>query len=312
MAAIRISDPGYLGAATNNVSFSTLGCCLMSVPARQQPFRVRRAIAPPPPAPTYWSGFYIGAFGGWGWNNQNDWRCVSVPGAEEEGCFGQLIGTNHSQSALSGGLAGGQIGYDWRWDRVVLGLQADGAWADIKGSAGNPLNPRDQRCGFALGQGSQDQTVECRTTITAMADLTARAGYLFWENTLIYGKFGINWSSIDFQVLNDVGFSGTCGPPGSQPGPHPGYNANSVGRVSPTVGIGIEQRIWNGLSVFGEYDFVANGGSYTNLNTGGTGAGGCTADFVSTTTIRDTNIVKFGLNWTFGSGLLGAPLVAKY
>ena len=269
--------------------------------------------APPPPAPTSWSGFYIGGFGGWGWNNRNDWQCNFVPAilGGEGVCAESPLGiaTNHSQSALSGGVAGGQIGYDWRWSQVVLGLQADGMWANIRGSSGNPLNLRDGRCGF---NGFTDQTVECRTTIKAMADLTARAGYLFWQNTLVYGKFGINWSQIDFQVLNDVGFSGTCGPLGSSPGPHPGYNANSVGRVSPTVGVGVEQRFWSGLSVFAEYDFVANGGSYTNLNTGGTGAFGCTRDFVSTTTIRDTNIVKAGLNWTFDSGLLGAPLVAKY
>jgi outer membrane immunogenic protein len=268
--------------------------------------------APPPPAPTSWSGFYIGGFGGWGWNGRNDWQCVTSTAFGEvlgEPCqeFPDGIALNHSQSALSGGVAGGQIGYDWRWDRVVLGVQADGMWANIHGSSGNPLNTRDGRCGF---NGAEDQTVECRTNITAMADLTARAGYLFWENTLIYGKAGINWSSIDFQVFNDVAFSGTCADPALS---HAGYNTNRVGRVSPTVGVGIEQRFWSGLSVFAEYDFVANGGSYTNLNTGGTGLGtGCTADFTSTTTIRDTNIVKAGINWTFDSGLLGAPLVAKY
>jgi outer membrane immunogenic protein len=267
--------------------------------------------APPPPAPTSWSGFYIGGFGGWGWNGRNDWGCVDVPALGVEGAcgFDGLIGINHSQSALSGGVAGGQIGYDWRWDRVVLGVQADGMWANIHGDSGNPLSV-DGRCGFT---DNHDQSVDCRTNIKAMADFTARAGYLFWENTLIYGKFGINWSSIDFQVLNDVAVNGACGNFGvGAPFHYPGYNTNSIGRASPTVGVGIEQRFFSGLSVFAEYDFVANGGSYTNLNTGGTGSTGCTRNFVSTTTIRDTNIVKAGINWTFDSGFLGAPLVAKY
>lgn len=280
--------------------------------------------APPPPAPTSWSGFYIGAFGGWGWNGRNDWTCNFVPSIDET-CFAtggippslNPIGIDHSTSALSGGLAGGQIGYDWRWNHVVLGVQADGMWANIRGTAGNPLNTKDGRCGFptvtfvGIGTFPSDQSVDCRTTIKAMADLTARAGYVFWENTLVYGKFGINWSSIDFQVLNDVATFGDCAI-GGLTTRWPGYNTNHVGRVSPTVGVGVEQRFWSGLSVFAEYDFVANGGSYTNLNTGGTGGAGCTRDFVSTTTIRDTNIVKAGLNWTFDSGLLGAPLVAKY
>jgi outer membrane immunogenic protein len=263
-------------------------------------------VKAPPLAPlpsTNWSGFYVGVHGGWGWGGQNDWLCDTSSNFGGFNC-GALIGTNHSSNALSGGLFGGQIGYNWQINNFVVGVQGDGAWTGIKGSAGNPLNLDDGRCSFP---GTPDQTVECRTKIKAMGNLTGRIGYLPWQNTLLYVKGGINWSSIDFQVLNDIGYSGTCGP--APLGTFPGYSANNVVRTSGTVGAGIEQRFANNLSVFGEYDYVNNGGSSTNLNTGGTGNGvGCTADFTTTTTTKGTNIVKFGLNYTFGA----APVVAKY
>lgn len=135
-----------------------------------------KALAPPPAPLTDWSGFYIGVHGGYGWNGTNDWEC----------CRGDLIGTNNinggnSWNALKGGLAGGQIGYNWQMNRIVFGVQGDGSWADIKGSAGNPLNLIDGRCSF---DGTPDQTAECRTTIRAMGNLTARVGYLVTPSTL--------------------------------------------------------------------------------------------------------------------------------
>ena len=61
-----------------------------------------------------WSGFYIGAMGGYGKENTSD------------------VG------ALSGGFAGGTAGYNWQTGAIVLGLEADAAWSDIGASGGIP------------------------------------------------------------------------------------------------------------------------------------------------------------------------------
>jgi len=250
-----------------------------------------KAMAPPPSPVTDWSGFYVGVHGGYGWNGTNDWEAE-----------GNVIGSNNLKggsdwNAMKGGLAGGQIGYNWQMSRMVFGVQGDASWADINGSAGNPLNLTDGRCSF---NGRPDQSAECRTTIRAMGNLTARGGFLATPSTLIYGKAGINWSSIDFQVLNTVDINGgTCGPIGSR---YPGYNTVNRVRAGATAGVGIEQRIWNNVTVFGEYDIMENGGTSNNFNTGGTGVSGCTNDFTSRTTTGATQIVKFGLNYTFGGG----------
>src|SRR3954447_4939705 len=80
--------------------------------------------APPMIAAVYdWSGFYIGANGGWG-SSRNSWNAVP-PNA--------LIGPEGSHDA-TGGTVGGQVGYRWQAGTWVFGLEAQGNWADFKGS----------------------------------------------------------------------------------------------------------------------------------------------------------------------------------
>src|SRR6516165_4802356 len=74
------------------------------------------AVKAPPPAPLpviyNWSGFYIGANGGWG-ESHNCWDFVFVAGPVfSDGCRDR-----------SGGLFGGQIGYRWQTGGFVFGLE---------------------------------------------------------------------------------------------------------------------------------------------------------------------------------------------
>ena len=80
--------------------------------------------APPMVAAVYdWSGFYIGANGGWG-SSRNCWDFLpGVGGSVNDGCHD-----------ASGGTVGGQLGYRWQAGTWVFGLEAQGNWADFKGS----------------------------------------------------------------------------------------------------------------------------------------------------------------------------------
>jgi outer membrane immunogenic protein len=60
---------------------------------------------------TNWSGFYIGAMGGYAAEATSD------------------------PLAIKGGFAGGTLGYNWQFGTVVAGLEIDGAWADISRTA---------------------------------------------------------------------------------------------------------------------------------------------------------------------------------
>ena len=89
-----------------------------------------------------WSGFYIGVNGGWG-SSHKCWDFETPAGAfiAAEGCHD-----------ATGGTAGGQIGYRWQSGTWVFGLEAQGNWADFKGSNVSLLSP-------ALSQPVQDRCV---------------------------------------------------------------------------------------------------------------------------------------------------------
>lgn len=84
-----------------------------------------RPYAMPPPAAAYdWSGFYIGANGGWG-TSHKCWDFTNAAGVfiVSEGCHD-----------ATGGTVGGQAGYRWQSSHLVLGAEAQGNWADFHGS----------------------------------------------------------------------------------------------------------------------------------------------------------------------------------
>jgi outer membrane immunogenic protein len=88
--------------------------------------------APALAAPGYdWSGFYAGAFGGGGYGNHN---VNSALGPNTP--FANYAANYSSQ----GGVAGGEAGYNWQSGRVVLGIEADGFWSDIKGDDAAAVN----------------------------------------------------------------------------------------------------------------------------------------------------------------------------
>src|SRR5450631_1489946 len=88
----------------------------MAAPASAADLAARPYTKAPPPmiAPIYdWTGFYIGANGGWG-QSRNCVDFVGVAGVVvADGC-----------RERSGGLVGGQLGYRWQANQWVFGLEA--------------------------------------------------------------------------------------------------------------------------------------------------------------------------------------------
>src|ERR1700694_4784808 len=106
-----------------------------------------------------WSGFYIGANGGWGSSHD---RSTDVTRALFLGGYDG-----------AGGVGGGPLGYGWQTGAWVLGLEAQGDWADLHGrtqSLGAPLN-----------------SLASRTD--AFGLFTGQVGYA-WNNALLYLKGG--------------------------------------------------------------------------------------------------------------------------
>lgn len=164
-------------------------------------------------APVYdWSGFYIGVNGGGGW--AHDCR-DNVTNVLFLGCYD-----------VSGAVAGGQIGYRWQVQQWVFGLEAQGNWADIKGSVQNLGNVNN-----SLG-----------TRIDAFGLFTGQVGYA-WNNVLLYAKGGaaVVDQRFDF-IVNATG----------EVNPSTGY-ATQWGGV---VGAGLEIGFGGNWSVGFEYDHM--------------------------------------------------------
>ena len=119
--------------------------------------------APPMIAALYdWSGFYVGANGGWG-SSHKCWDNYAL---------GVFVASEGCHDA-TGGVAGAQIGYRWQTGAWVFGLEAQGDWADLKGSNASLVN---------LGFTNQSR-------IDAFGLFTGQVGYAF-NNVLLYVKGG--------------------------------------------------------------------------------------------------------------------------
>jgi len=232
------------------------------------------AKAPPVVAPIYnWGGFYVGLNGG-GASSHNCWNAtnslgVPLPAAPSEGCHD-----------ATGGLAGGQIGYRWQMTNWVFGLEAQGDWANLKGS-------NTSRTGTFGGLPFSNQT-----KIDAIGLFTGQIGYA-WNNVLWYVKGGAAVTDDKYNGVTQ--FAVGAFPVGFA------FDQASGTRWGGAVGTGIEFGFAPGWSVAVEYDHLFMGSSSLNLiNTFG--------GFDRTDSIKqDVDMATVRVNYTFGS-----PVVAKY
>src|SRR5262245_34132474 len=95
-----------------------------------------------------WTGFYIGGNAGYSWGrNDFDLAGTSTTRTQVFRAFGLPAQTQISdvstaaaivgngRADVNGGVAGGQIGYNWQLDRTwVFGLETDLQWSGQKGS----------------------------------------------------------------------------------------------------------------------------------------------------------------------------------
>ena len=129
--------------------------------------------APPMIAAIYdWSGFYIGANGGWG-SSRKCWDSLNGAGAFvfAEGCHD-----------ATGGTAGGQVGYRWQSSAWVFGLEAQGNWADFKGDN-------------IVGAGA----FRNQSKVNAFGLFTGQVGYAA-NNVLLYVKGGAAVTADSYRI----------------------------------------------------------------------------------------------------------------
>lgn len=212
-----------------------------------------------------WTGFYIGINGGWGsahkcWDINNDGAPIAP--AFREGCHD-----------ASGGMVGGQIGYRWQAANWVFGVEAQGDWADLKGS----------NTSLFFGPLLSNQS-----KIDAIGLFTGQVGYA-WNNVLWYVKGG---AAATHDKYNGIAFGVAI-------------DQATETRWGAAVGTGIEVGFAPNWSVGVEYDHLFMGSR--NLNFAGV-IPPVVGVFSRTDNIRqDVDMVTVRVNYRFGG-----PVVARY
>jgi outer membrane immunogenic protein len=242
-----------------------LAALAMAAPAFAADLAARPYTKAPPPmvAAFYdWSGFYIGANGGWGQAHRNPHFDASGTDLD--------LGSHDAD----GGTVGGQIGYRWQASSWVFGLEAQGNWADFKGSHN-----------LSIGGVLIPDTIG-RSKLDAFGLFTGQVGYA-WNNALFYVKGGAAVTSSKYNV--DV----------------LGVNVLSSDddtRWGGTVGAGFEYGFTPNWSAAIEYDHIFQNNHDVAFNAVPNGG------FVGNANIHgDVDLVTARINYRFGG-----PVVARY
>ena len=136
---------------------------------------------PRPRAPTYvpfftWNGFYLGFNAGYGFGTSS-WKDT-------------VLGVSTGNINTSGALLGGTVGYNYQTGGVVMGLEGDIAWSNIKGSTIN-------NC-----------VTTCQTSLSWLGTGRVRLGYAF-DRFLPYVTGGAAFGDVKGSVAGFGSFSNT-------------------------------------------------------------------------------------------------------
>jgi outer membrane immunogenic protein len=212
-------------------------------------------------APVYnWSGFYVGAHGGYGWGN--------VDATTTSATLFFPSGFPLASSSVNGGLGGLQGGFNVQYGAWVFGVEGNYSWADLTGSetTASPL---------VAGAAS---TVN--HSYKWVADVSGRVGYA-WNNWMLYAKGGWAWTHSDGN-FNIVGAGGVTLATGSAGEDRSGY----------LVGGGFEYGFTPNWSAKVEYNYM-DFGTKSITHTSPIGV-------VTTRDQKLTlNVIKAGLNYRF-------------
>ena len=233
----------------------------LALAAGTQAFAADLPVAPPrapvayvaAPPPFTWTAFYIGGNLGAGWNH-----------GDISDNLGNTWGLNNSTTFVGGG----QVGGNYQFNSVVVGIEADFDW-------------------FANNNNSSGGVTVGGTTLQGSSNgrwLTTVTGRLGWaiDRVLLYAKGGGAWVGANNLTILDVSTGNSVA------------FGNSNTNTGWTAGAGVEWAFADNWSVKAEYDYVGLSNDSFTVPSGFRLAG----DSLSTSN-RNISLLTVGINYLF-------------
>ena len=220
--------------------------------------RAPAAYIPAPP-PFSWTGFYIGGNIGAGFNHGNITDSIN----------GASWGLNNNGTFAGGG----QVGGNYQFGVVVVGVEADFEWFANNNNSGGGVT-------FTNNLGST--TLSGSNNGRWLTTVTGRLGYAF-DRVLVYGKGGGAWVGSNNLTVIQVGTPNSVA-----------FNNNNS-NTGWVAGAGVEWAFFNNWTAKLEYDYVGLSnytftlpGTFTPL-----------PNDVFTSSSRNVQMVTVGVNYLF-------------
>jgi outer membrane immunogenic protein len=213
-----------------SAAIASLVATCISAKAADMPIEPANQPAPFVAQVYNWTGFYIGANGGYGWGSQDPLNLL----------------TNRFDAfsaPFSGGMFGGTIGAQIQSGHVVMGVEADLDWANVSGSA--TVVPtiggiRPAGCGACVAS--------LTTKINDISTGRFRVGYAL-DNWLLYATAGLAILGANANVVTVGGFACTTALLSA-------VCSGTDYRLGATAGAGVEYGITPNISARFEYLYI--------------------------------------------------------
>ena len=205
----------------------------------QRDSKDKEVMAAPSPSCDYsWTGFYIGANAGYGWGNA-DTKFIPLPSAAS---FNFLAPTTRNPDP-DGFIGGAQLGYNFQWKCLVLGVEADFQGSDMEGSEKTSPVPEFN----AGGPNNPESYLVAHERTQWFGTARARIGFAPFCRMMVYATGGLAYANVDYSANTTFAFQG--GPFNDTSAPV----AFTKTKAGWTVGGGVEYALSHHWSLKAEY-----------------------------------------------------------
>lgn len=237
---------------------------------------LRGSFVDGPSPPVNWRGFYAGGQGGLGSSDMNfsgttsdmAARLMSGTAIESQGQVSSwpVLGKKSQRGNGYGAFAG----YNFQWDDIVIGVEANYMHGDFGGSDADSMSRF-----FSTSNGyTNDVTYRANANfnISDMGSVRGRVGWA-WNNFLPYAFGGVSLGQAD--VTKSVTISGTQVNPAAAPGFQnvPFSSSQTTGQSGRFIygyaaGLGMDVMLFGNVFVRGEWEYLKFVGPIdTSINT---------------------------------------------